>query len=354
MVETEPLTRPSPLTGFFVLVAHSFRRHWRVRQMGWVSLGLLGLTVAWVAAVTLSAAGWRLEDRRNRRFGVTYRQYAEQLRPTARYELMGAELKAAAAPLQSYPPPPPVTTRLTHWSETPTPLDPTADGLRSLILSVPAAVIGSERFGRDWAFTHFTRSVPLGAFVGFVLPLFTLAFASGALGTERESRSLVWLLTRPLPRPAIYLATFLGALPWCLLFGVGGFAALCLAGGDLGREAFATFWPAAVGGTVAFAALFHLVGATFRRPVVVGLVYVFFFEALVALLPGSLKLLSLSFYARSLIYNEAVNAGYPGAMLEVPEAVSAATAWAVLAAATAGLLAVGAWRFGRAEYRDDI
>jgi hypothetical protein len=353
MVETEPLARPSPVTGFFVLVAHSFKRHWRVRQMGWVSVGLLSLSVAWIAAVTLSAAGWRLEDRRNRRVGATYREYAEQLRPTARYEQMRADVKAAAA-AQLQGSPPPSTTRLTHPVETPTPFDPTADALRSLMLSVPAAVIGSDRFTHDWAYTNFVRSVPLGAFVGFVLPLFTLAFASGALGTERESRSLVWLLTRPLPRPAVYLATFLGALPWCLLFGVGGFAALCLAGGALGREAFATFWPAAVGGTVAFAALFHLVGATLRRPVVVGLVYVFFFEALVALLPGSLKLLSLSFYARSLIYNEAVEAGYPGAMLEVPEAVSAPTAWAVLAAATVGLLVVGAWRFGRAEYRDDV
>lgn len=353
MVETEPIARPSPLTGFLVLVAHSFRRHWRVRQMGWVSIGLLGLTVAWVAAVTLSVAGWRLEDRRNRRFGATYRDYAAQLRPTARYETMGAEFKAAGK-LQSYPPTSPASTRLTHPVESPTPFDPTADALRSLILSVPAAVIASDRFTHDWAFANFTLSVPLGAFVGFVLPLFTLAFASGALGTERESRSLVWLLTRPLPRPAIYLATFLGALPWCLLFGVGGFAALCLAGGAVGREAFAAFWPAAVGGTVAFAALFHLIGATFRRPVVVGLVYVFFFEALVALLPGSLKLLSLSFYARSLIYNEAVDAGYPGAMLDVPEAVSAATAWAVLAAATVMLLLAGAWRFGRSEFRDDV
>jgi ABC-2 type transport system permease protein len=354
IIHHSSLPAPSPLTGFLVLVAHSFKRHWRVRQMGWVSLGLLGLTVTWVAAVTLSAAGWRLEDRRSRRFGgLSYREYGEQLLPTSRYKALGAELAGARPSIHSYRPPDPDSVRLAHPVETPTPLDPTADALRSLLLSVPHAVLSSEKFSRDWAFTHYTRSVPLGAFVGFVLPLFTLAFASGALGTERESRSLVWLLTRPLPRPAIYLATFLGALPWCLLFGVGGFAALCLAGGDLGREAFAAFWPAAAGGTVAFAALFHLVGATVRRPVVVGLVYVFFFEALVALLPGSLKLLSLSFYARSLIYNEAVDAGYPGAMLEVPDAVSAATAWAVLAAATCSLLLVGAWRFGRTEYRDD-
>jgi ABC-type transport system involved in multi-copper enzyme maturation permease subunit len=349
VVESEPLPlapRPSPLTGFGVLVVHSFRRHWRVRQMGWVSLGLLGLVVVWVAAVTLSPAGWGIENRRVRRMPVTYGQYAEELLPPGRYAAL------TPPPLMSYPPGP--AQRVTHPVETPTPFDPQAEALRSLLLSVPHAILASDAFRRHWALTNFTRWVPMTAFVGFVLPLFTLAFASGAIGTERESRSLVWLLTRPLPRPAIYLATFLGAVPWCVLFGVGGFAALCLAGGGLGREAFRLYWPAAVGGTVAFAALFHLLGATVRRPVVVGLVYVFFFEALVALLPGSLKLLSLSFYARSLIYNEAVAAGYPGPMLEVPEAVSAATAWAVLAAATAGLLAVGAWRFARAEYRDDI
>lgn len=313
--------------------------------MGWVSLGLLGLVVATVGAVTASPAGWGLENRRVRRHTITYQQYADELLPQNRYDTF------RLPQLQSYPPGP--QPRLPHPAEEPTPFDPTADALRSLLFSVPHAILAADTFRRHWAFTNFTRWVPLTAFVGFVLPLFTLAFASGAIGTERESRSLIWLLTRPLPRPAVYLATFLGALPWCVLFGVGGFAALCLAGGGLGREAFARFWPAAAGGTVAFAALFHLIGAAFRRPVVVGLVYVFFFEALVAALPGSLKLLSLSFYARSLIYNEAVAAGYPGPMLEVPGAVSAATAWAVLAAATAGLLAAGAWLFARAEYRDD-
>ena len=361
-IPNSSLPAPSAWRGFGALILHAFSRHWRVRQMGWVSFGLLALVVIWVAAVTLSPAGWGLEHRRVRRTGVTHAEFADQLLPTSRYALL-----PFPQPVSSYPtnsnnsaavnistssyigPPRPVAA-----AEQPTPLSPTADALRSLMFSIPRAVLNSETFRHEWAFTHFTRTVPLGAFVGFVLPLFTLAFASGALGTERESRSLIWLTTRPLPRAAIYLGTFLGALPWCVGFGVGGFAALCAAGGADGREAFALFWPAAVGGTVAFAALFHLVGATVRRPVVVGLVYVFFFEALVAALPGSLKLLSLSFYARSLIYNEAVAAGYPAAALDVTEAVTAANAWAVLAAATAVLLAAGAWRFARAEACDDV
>ena len=83
-----------------VLVAHSFQRHWRVRQMGWVSFGLLGLITLWVAAVTLSPAGWGLEDRRVRRTAVTLlkqnpykgsnklKAYRASLRPAYLLELL--------------------------------------------------------------------------------------------------------------------------------------------------------------------------------------------------------------------------------------------------------------------------
>jgi ABC-type transport system involved in multi-copper enzyme maturation permease subunit len=221
------------------------------------------------------------------------------------------------------------------------------------MLLIPAAVMQSEKFLSDWAFMNFSRWVMLVTYFGFVLPLFTLSYASGAFGAEREGRTLIWILTRPIPRSAIYLAKFVGTLPWCLAFSVGGFVALCLAGGEQGRTALRLYWPAAVAGTVAFAALFHLVGAVFRRPVVVGLVYVFFFEALVASLPGSLKLLSLTFYTRCLMYNEASAAGYPVDMLDVSGAVSDTTAWAVLAVATVGLTGLGMWLFARGEHRDD-
>ena len=97
-----------------------------------------------------------------------------------------------------------------------------------------------------------------------------------------------------------------------------------------------------------------LIGAIFRRPVVVGLVYVFFFEALVGSLPGSLKLLSLTFYARCLMYNAAETAGYPVEMLEVSQTVTTTTALAVLSSAAIVLTGLGMWLFSRSEYRDDI
>lgn len=321
---------PRFLRSFGVIVAHTFGRHWRVRQMGWAALGLLALVVAAVAIVGQRPGGWGLADRKVRKAPFTYRHYAQALLPAARYGTV-------------------VDPNLF-----PRPWNPTANGIQSLILSIPYAVLQSEKFEEDYKFVNFTRWVVLGSYLGFVLPLFTLAYASAAIGAERENRSLVWLLTRPVPRSAVYLATFVGTLPWCLLFGVGGFAALCLAGGDVGLKALAAFWPAAVGGTIALAALFHLFGALFRRPIVVGLVYVFFYEALVASLPGSLKKFSLTFYTRSLMHGEARDAGYPGAMLDVSEPVSPATAWAVLVLVTAALTTLGMWWFARSEQRDDV
>ena len=44
---------------------------------------------------------------------------------------------------------------------------------------------------KDWGFMNFSRWVVLGV-LGFVLPLFTLSYATAAFSTNRESRSLVY------------------------------------------------------------------------------------------------------------------------------------------------------------------
>ena len=70
--------------------------------------------------------------------------------------------------------------------------------------------------------------------------------------------------------------------------------------------------------------------------------------------PGSLKLLSLTFYARCLMYNAAEAAGYPVEMLEMSQTISSTTAWTVLAGAALILTCAGMWLFARLEYRDDV
>src|SRR5262249_55879958 len=142
-------------------------------------------------------------------------------------------------------------------------------------------------------------------------------------------------------------------LPWALGLTVGGFWLLCRAAGPPGAEVFRLYWPAIVGGTFAFTALFHLFSATTRRPTVVGLVYCFFLETLLGDMPGLMKRVSVSFYVRCLIFDAASGYGVAPDKPSVYLPVSAPVAWAVLAAITVGALAVGTMVFSRAEYRDD-
>jgi ABC-2 type transport system permease protein len=329
--DAAPPAPHSAFSGWLALVVLTFRRHWRTRSLGWVTLGLLGLMSAVVAVITHGPVAWRLENQRRWVAGtkgpdasvrMTYREYGEE--------------------------------RLTYYQMIPGPDH--AFAMKAALFAPLRSAMADPKFLDDWAFLNFSRWVVFGMYLGFLLPLFSLAFASGAVGTEREDRTLIWLLTRPLPRGAVYLAKFVGVLPWCLLVAMAGFAALCLAGGSLGMRAFVTYWPAVVAGAVGFAALFHLIGAVFRRPAVLGLVYIFFFELLVANLPGSLKRLSLNYYCRSLLYNEATAeapAVSPEA-LDVYEPVSAATAWAVLLTAAGVLTLLGMWLFTRHEPKDDV
>jgi ABC-2 type transport system permease protein len=203
-------------------------------------------------------------------------------------------------------------------------------------------------------FLRFSRGIVFTVFLSFLMPLWSLSFATQALGGDRENRVMVWLLTRPLPRSAVYLAKFVALLPWVVGLNLGGFALLCLVAGEPGRLALRLYWPAVLAGTLAFAALFHLIGAWFRRPAVVALVYAFFLELVAGDLPGLLKRASISFYTRCLMFDAAGTYGVGPERPAVYAPVDGPTAWVVLLGITVGLTALGMVLFARMEYSDDV
>jgi hypothetical protein len=148
----------------------------------------------------------------------------------------------------------------------------------------------------------------------------------------------------------IYLARYVALLPWALGLSLGGFALICLAGGAPGRLALSLYWPGVLWAALAFASLFLLIGAAFKRPAIVALVYSFCLEAILGNLPGYMKRVSVSFYARCIMSDDASRYGI------VPEAplvflpVDGMTAAIVLAIASAALLGLGMWVFSRSEY----
>ena len=251
------------------LIVFSLRRQARMRLMVWIALGLLALTV-FIIAINTAAGRWSMSQWRSPRRGpLTYANVLEAID------------KGGLATL---------------W-------DSPAQAMHFMVESAYKGVL--EHASGFFVFSDFLFSV----FTTFLLPLWTLSFATDAFGREREAGTLLWLLTRPLSRPAIYVAKFLAALPWCLLLNVGGFGIMCLAAGPPGTLAFKLYWPAVALGTLAFAALFHFLGAWLRRAAIVALLYAFFLETVTGNLPGHLKRLSLSFYTRCLMFDSAHDFG---------------------------------------------
>jgi hypothetical protein len=159
-------------------------------------------------------------------------------------------------------------------------------------------------------------------------------------------------LTRPLSRPAVYLAKFVSMLPWTLALNLGGFTLLCVAAGVPGWLALRVYWPAVLLGTLAFSALFHLLGMWLRRAAIVGILYAFFLETLMGNLPGHLKRASISFYTRCLMFDRAHGLGVQPERATTYLPVSGGTALFVLAGLTLCLLVVGMIVFTRKEYID--
>ncbi|MFO0964216.1 MAG: ABC transporter permease subunit [Gemmataceae bacterium] len=312
LIRDSHMSVPSPWRAWSFLLLHSWQRLARARLMLWIALGLL-LLFALVVYVNsnLGRYGmghWRLP----RRGGPTFTEHLENMH-------------AAAALLRT-------------------------DGA----VSLEFAVYGSVRhFVDDGSrFYNLSNFMVFSVYATFLLPLWTLSFATEGLGRPREVGNIAWLLTRPLPRWSVYLATFLAALPWCLLFNVGGLWLLCAAAGDVGRQAYALYWPAVLWGTLAFASLFHLMGACVRRPSLMALLYAMFLESIAGNLPRHFKRLSISYYMRCLMFDRAHAYGIQPENPAIYVPVSGATALAMLWTVTFVFLAVGMVVFSRREYRD--
>src|SRR5260370_41693401 len=300
---------PSPFLAWRHLVWLSMQRQARAHWMVWIALGLLAFTLFFVILNArlgrLGMAHWRYP----RRIGPSYLQFLLTLEriQVLPWDAAGSGVWQAATGS--------IRATLTHNS-------------------------GFFVFSA-WVFSLFTT---------FLLPLWSLSFATEGLGREREAGNLIWVLTRPLSRPAISLAKYVSILPWCLALNLGGFWLLCVAGGDPGRRAFHLYWPAVLWATFAFASLFHMLAAWVKRPAVVAILYAFFLETILGNLPGHMKRFSISFYTRCLMFDRAhevhVQPERPAQFLPV----DGTTSWWVLVGATVLCLLVGMMVFSRREY----
>jgi ABC-type transport system involved in multi-copper enzyme maturation permease subunit len=201
-----------------------------------------------------------------------------------------------------------------------------------------------EQFERSLGL--FTEGFVVVVFATFLLPICALAYATTSLGSDREDRTLVFLLSRPVPRWLILLAKLSATLPLVLGLVAGSFFAYCRLAGAVGREAFELYLPPLFFLTLAYVGLFHLFAVMFRHSTIVALIYALFVEPLVSNMPGIINRVAVTFYGRSIIDHAAQRTS----SLFSPIGPLTA-AWALCAIALGTLLLAG-WLFERREYRD--
>jgi ABC-2 type transport system permease protein len=161
-----------------------------------------------------------------------------------------------------------------------------------------------------------------GFFVRFAVPVLAVFYGTALIADEVDDKTITYLLTRPVPRSSVLLGKYLAylvstvavvlpavVLMWLLIVPIHG--SLATSFPDLAADLGIL-----VVGLAAYGALFALVGATLRRPLVFGLLFVFGWETLTMALPGYLRQLTVAHYLQGLVPH-AMPAESPLAILQM-------------------------------------
>ena len=233
----------------------------------------------------------------------------------------------------------------------------------TLMVALPLGLGGLAAYGARYeigrkgltsidAFDFFSERFVIIVFSSFVVPICALAYGTTSIGGDREDRTLLFLLIRPVPRALVLLAKVLATLPLVVGLVVGSFYLYCQLAGEVGQLAFELYLAPVFYMAVAYVCLFHLFAVAFRHSTIIALVYALFMEFFLGNMPGIVKRVAVNYYGRSMMYNLGAENGLEAPPIEWFEPIAAQTgAWA-LAGIAAGGLAAALIVFQQREYRD--
>lgn len=197
-----------------------------------------------------------------------------------------------------------------------------------------------------------------------VVPILALIAGSAVVAEEVEDRTITFLFSRPIARPAVlfgrwfstlaFLASVLLPAIWLMLLAasqndVQGSDTLA-AGSVLDLAFAAPLYQAALAGAVVYSALFATAGVFFRHSILVGLGYAFAVEGFLANLPGQSQALTIQYYLRSWVLDRGSAAWREVEGFGLTKYETATAAITTLACVLALSLALGAWRLARREF----
>ena len=141
-----------------------------------------------------------------------------------------------------------------------------------------------------------------------IVPVLGVFYGTALIADEVDDKTITYLFTRPIPRSAVLIGKYLSYLTCTILLVLPSviavyFLIVPINGGSVGRSFPLLLADLGVlaAGLIAYGAVFALVGARLKRPLVIGLVFAFGWEPGVLLVPGYLKRATVAYYLQALV-----------------------------------------------------
>ncbi|MDV5147043.1 ABC transporter permease [Streptomyces sp. SBC-4] len=167
--------------------------------------------------------------------------------------------------------------------------------LPALLVLIAAAVRGFN--GAD---DQVAADVLGGFALATMVPLIGVIAGTGAIGPEIDDGSIVYLLSKPVKRSSIIFTKLIVAIAVTMVFSaVPTFIAGFVLNGN-GQQVAIAYTVAALVASIAYSALFLLLGTVSRHAVVIGLVYALVWETLFGSLISGAKTLSVQQWSLAL------------------------------------------------------
>jgi ABC-2 type transport system permease protein len=208
------------------------------------------------------------------------------------------------------------------------------------------------RFNANEEANEFIDFILTTIFISIFLPLAALCFGTAGIGRERDSKTLVFLVSTPTPRPVVYYAKFVAMFLVTLLWTCGGYLVLLTCAGIIEAKVVFSYLPAIIFGTFAYVALFQLMSVIIRFATIVSFLYVIFFESLVGNIPGTTKRVTVSFYIKCMIFDASESLGFDrnDGGVDMFQAISGDYATLALIFGGLALILLGSLIFWQKEY----
>jgi ABC-type transport system involved in multi-copper enzyme maturation permease subunit len=194
-------------------------------------------------------------------------------------------------------------------------------------------------------------------YLRFIVPVLGVFYGTSLIADEVEDKTITYLFTRPIPRGSVLLGKYFAYLA-CTVFVVLPsviIVYLCIAPvrGSLAGSFIDLIKDLVLLGIglAAYGAVFAFIGAKFKRPLLIGLVFIFGWEQAALAFPGYLKQFTVAYYLKALVPHSMPNDGIVRLVQSIfRQTPSLGTAIVALAVIVVGFLALAASTVERREY----